>query len=102
MDDTLINRARCSVKLLELMAAGLPVIAGQVGQVMEYITHGESGILVAPSNPAALAQATLRLLDDTPLRLRLGKAAQARVVQHFNWDTLASTVEHAYGLALNG
>ncbi len=101
MDDTLINRSRCSVKLLELMAAGLPIIAGQVGQVMEYITHGESGILVEPSNPAALAQATLRLLDDAPLRLRLGKAAQTRVVQHFNWDTLASTVEHAYGVALD-
>lgn len=100
MDDTLINRARCSAKLLELMAAGLPIVAGRVGQVGEYIEHGRSGLLVPPSDPAALAQAALVLLHDAPLRARLGRAAHERVAQHFGWDTLVVHLERAYAAAL--
>jgi glycosyltransferase involved in cell wall biosynthesis len=100
MDDTLINRARCSAKLLELMAAGLPIVAGRVGQVGEYIEDGRSGLLVPPSDPAALARAALALLHDAPLRARLGRAARERVTQHFSWDTLALQAERAYGAAL--
>jgi len=96
MDDTLINRARGLAKLLELMAAGLPIVAGQVGQVAEYIQDGRSGLLVAPGDPAALARATLALLDDSALRTRLGQAARARVAQHYTWDKLALAAESAY------
>ena len=41
-DDTLINRTKCSAKLVELMAAGVPVVASRVGQNGEYIQHGKS------------------------------------------------------------
>jgi glycosyltransferase involved in cell wall biosynthesis len=99
MDDTLINRARCSVKVLELMASGLPIVAGRVGQVAEYIEHGKSGLLVEPSNPAALAKATLRLLDDEGLRSRLGLAAQNRATSVFTWDRVALQAERAYARA---
>lgn len=99
MDDTLINRARSSAKLLELMAAGLPIVAGRVGEVAEYIEDGRSGVLVAPSDPAALARATQALLADQSLRERLGQAARARVVQHYTWDQLAPAAERAYDLA---
>jgi len=101
MDDTLINRARCSAKLLELMAAGLPIVAGRVGQVGEYIEDGRSGLLVPPSDPAALAQAALVLLHDASLRARLGRAARERVTRHFSWDTLAVHLERAYAAALD-
>jgi glycosyltransferase involved in cell wall biosynthesis len=96
MDDTLINRARSSAKLLELMAAGLPIVAARVGQVAEYIEDGRSGLLVAPGNPAALARATLALLADAPLREQLGQGARARVAQHYTWDHLVPAAEQAY------
>jgi glycosyltransferase involved in cell wall biosynthesis len=99
MDDTLINRARSLAKLLELMAAGLPIVAGRVGQVAEYIEDGRSGLLVAPGDPAALARATLALLADPALRERLGQGARARVAQHYTWDRLALAAESAYRLA---
>jgi glycosyltransferase involved in cell wall biosynthesis len=102
VDDTLINRARCSVKLLELMAAGLPIVAGRVGQVAEYLDDGRSGLLVPPGDPAALAQAALRLLndDDGALRERLGKAARERAIRDFSWDRLVGEAERAYAVAL--
>jgi glycosyltransferase involved in cell wall biosynthesis len=102
MDDTLINRARCSVKLLELMAAGLPIVAGRVGQVAEYLDDERSGLLVPPGDPAALAQAALRLLndDDGSLRERLGKAARERAIRDFSWDRLVGEAERAYIIAM--
>jgi glycosyltransferase involved in cell wall biosynthesis len=100
MDDTLINRARSSAKLLELMAAGLPIVAARVGQVAEYIEDRHSGLLVAPGDPAALAHAVLALLADPALREGLGQAARARVTQHYTWDHLAPAAERAYKLAL--
>jgi glycosyltransferase involved in cell wall biosynthesis len=100
MDDTLINRARCSVKLLELLAAGLPVVAASVGEVREYISHGESGVLVPPGNVGALAAAVLRLLHDEALRQHLGAGARCAVAR-FAWDALAPLAEQAYGQALH-
>lgn len=95
LNDTLINRARCSVKLLELMAAGLPIVAGQVGQVSEYIEHQHSGLLVAPGDAAALARATLLLLEYADLRVRLGATARI-AVNAFRWERLVPGVEQAY------
>jgi glycosyltransferase involved in cell wall biosynthesis len=101
MDDTLINRARCSAKLLELLAAGLPVVAAQVGQVAEYIRHGSNGLLVPPGSPAALAQAACDLLADRPRQQQLAEQAQ-RSVAAFAWDRLVLTAEHAYQRASRG
>jgi glycosyltransferase involved in cell wall biosynthesis len=95
IDDTLVNRARCSAKLLEMMQAGLPVVAARVGQMGEYIQHGANGLLVPPGNPAALAQGVLRLLDDAALRQRLGVAGRQSLAA-FSWDILAPIAERAY------
>jgi glycosyltransferase involved in cell wall biosynthesis len=97
--DQLITRAKCSAKLLEMMAAGLAIVAGRVGQVTEYIEHGQSGLLVAPDDPGALAHATVQLLDDRSLRRRLGAGAQSRVAQHYTWERLAPLAERAYAVA---
>jgi glycosyltransferase involved in cell wall biosynthesis len=99
LDDTLINRARCSAKLIELMAAGLAVIAGDVGQSRAYIRDGENGLLVPPANPAALASAALRLLNDGVLTEQLRHAAR-RVVHEWHWDRLAPLAERAYTIAM--
>jgi len=95
-DDTLINRAKCSVKLIDLLAAGLPVVADAVGQNKEYIAHGEAGLLVGPEDDAAFADAIVSLLADPGLRARLGGAAARRMREHFNWGKLVEEVEEAY------
>ena len=101
MDDTLINRARGLAKLLELMAAGLPIVAARVGQVSEYLEDQRSGLLVAPADPAALARAALRLLAEPELRARLGRAARERAERSYSWDRLALQAEVAYRIALS-
>ncbi len=95
-DDTLINRAKCPVKLLDLLAAGLPVVAEAVGEIRELIRHGETGWLVAPGDLDGFAEGVVRLLDDPPLRERLGRAAAADVRARRAWERLAETVERAY------
>jgi len=97
--DTLVNRARCSAKLLELMGAGLALVASDVGEARSFITHEQSGLLVSPGDAAALAAAAIRLLDDAELRARLGAGAHT-VAQRFSWDRLAPTAEAAYHAAL--
>jgi len=94
-DDTLINRAKCSVKLIELMAAGLAIVADRVGQNGEYIEHGESGLL-SDGSPDRFAAAVAKVLNDGELRRRLGKGARDRIGSDFSWARLAQTVEGAY------
>jgi glycosyltransferase involved in cell wall biosynthesis len=81
------------------MAVGLPIVAGRVGQVAEYIEDGRSGVLVAPNDPAALAKAAIELLADRDLRARLGQAARTRAAEYFTWDRLALQAEKAYLIA---
>jgi glycosyltransferase involved in cell wall biosynthesis len=95
-DDTLVNRAKCSVKPLDLLAAGVPVVAEAVGQNREYIRHGETGWLVEPGDVDAFADAVVRLLEDAGLRERLGQAAAHDVRERFAWERLAQVVERAY------
>lgn len=95
-DDTLVNRSKSSVKLLELLAAGLPVVASAVGQNAEVIVDGQSGLLVAPGDAAVFAAAVSDLLDDADLRARLAAGAQTRVREQFRWSLLAPKVLGLY------
>jgi glycosyltransferase involved in cell wall biosynthesis len=100
-DDTLVNRAKCAVKLLDLMAAGVPVVAEAVGQNAVTVEHGVSGLLVPPGDSAAFAAAVIRLLDDLDLRERLSHGAQRRVRESLTWERLAVQVECAYARCKN-
>ena len=97
-DDTLVNRTKCAVKLLDLLAAGVPVVAEAVGQNREYIRHGETGWLVEPGDVAAFAEAVVHLLADAPLRQRLGEAAARDLRERFAWEHLVEIVERAYAM----
>jgi glycosyltransferase involved in cell wall biosynthesis len=75
------------------------VAASDVGEARAFITHEVSGLLVPPGDPAALAAATIRLLDDAALRARLANGAR-QAAAHHTWDALAPTLEAAYEVAL--
>ncbi len=95
-DDTLVNRAKCAVKLRDLLAAGVPVVAEAVGQNREYIQNGKTGFLVEPGDVLAFADAIVRVLTTPGLGDRLGRAAARDVRERFGWDRLAGVVEQAY------
>lgn len=86
---------------LEAMASGLPVVATTVGGVPEQIDHLESGILVRPDDPEALATWLIRLHDQPELRRRLGDAAAHRVRTRFTLARQADGLHRAYLTALN-
>jgi sugar transferase (PEP-CTERM/EpsH1 system associated) len=69
--------------VLEAMAAGLPVVATNVGGVGEVLVDGVTGTLVAPSDPAALARALHAYLADASLRQRHGAAGRERAESRF-------------------
>ncbi|MSP12978.1 MAG: glycosyltransferase [Chloroflexi bacterium] len=96
VDDTLLNRAKCSAKLLDLMAAGVPAIVEAVGQYAIYVEHGSSGLLIPSGDVAAWLQAATALIEHPALRRSLGAAAQARVTRDFTWEKLAEVAEAAY------
>ncbi|HZY42791.1 MAG TPA: glycosyltransferase family 4 protein, partial [Anaerolineae bacterium] len=74
-DDTLINRTKCSVKLIDLLAAGVPVVADAVGQNSEYIRHNETGMLTPTDDVDAMAEAAIDLWRDAARREQLGANA---------------------------
>jgi glycosyltransferase involved in cell wall biosynthesis len=71
------------LSLLEAMASGLPVVATRVGDVPVAVRDGETGLLVGPRDPAALAVALERLLADAEVRRAMGKAGRQRAVREF-------------------
>jgi glycosyltransferase involved in cell wall biosynthesis len=85
LDDTLVNRCRCSVKLLDLMLSGRAIVAERVGQAGEYLRDGQSGRLVSPADEAALAEAAVALLRDRAEAGRLGEAAERDARERFSW-----------------
>lgn len=72
-----------SVAVLEAMAAGKPVVATRVGENGRVLVDGESGLVVPPRQPQALAAALARLLDDPALRTRLALNAERRFRENF-------------------
>jgi len=82
--------------LLEAMAAELAVIATAVGGNPDAIAADESGILVPPRDPRALAVAMKRLASDPGLRRRLGAAARTRVEQRFTLERCVARYERLY------
>jgi glycosyltransferase involved in cell wall biosynthesis len=67
----------------EAAAHGVPVVATRVGGVPEVVVEGETGMLVAPGDPAALAAAITPLLDDPGLRAAMGARARERALKRF-------------------
>lgn len=101
-DDTLVNRTKCPAKLAELAAAGVPVAAEAVGQVAEYLAHGESGLLAVPGDYTALADHAVRLLTDREYAHALGVSAAERMRNMFSWEHAAGALTTLYETVLRG
>lgn len=76
--------------LLEAMAAGVPVIATRLGGVVDFVTHDQTGLLVADRAPAQIAQAVRRLVADAALTRQLTTHARKQVNAVFARETSAA------------
>jgi L-malate glycosyltransferase len=70
-----------NTSLLDAMTVGAPIVAARAGGMPELVRHEETGLLVPPSDPAALAGAIERIVTDRSLAARLGQGARARSTQ---------------------
>ena len=82
--------------ILESMAAGKPVVATDVGGNPEAIVDGETGFLVPPKDPKALAKEIIRLLENKPLAQKMGSAGRERVRQYFTLEGMIKKYELIY------
>jgi glycosyltransferase involved in cell wall biosynthesis len=84
------------ISILEAMARRRPVVASVVGGIPEVLTHGLDGLLVLPADPAALAEACIRLACSPALRRELGEAGRATVEARFSLDAMVRRIEAVY------
>lgn len=101
MDDTLLNRTKCPVKLADMLSVGLPVVAEAVGQTPEYIRHGETGWLSPSGDVAGLVEGIITLLTDEARRQQLALGAWRHLEAHFTWEQLAVRAERLYSPLLS-
>lgn len=78
-----------SIAGLEAMASGRPVIGTTVGGIPEIVAADQTGLLVPPRSPEAMARAMRRLIEDRDLSRRLGAAGRKTVEERFSWVTVA-------------
>ncbi len=82
--------------LIEAMAASKPVVATRAGATPEIIEDGEQGLLVAPGNPSALADAVIRILADRGLADSMGRKGRLRVQERFHVRQYVDGVQAIY------
>jgi glycosyltransferase involved in cell wall biosynthesis len=86
----------CPTVTFEAMAAGKPVVASALGGLLDQVTDGVTGLLVAPGDSAALAQAMAQLTSDPALREKMGSAARHRFETRFEANVIIDRIESIY------
>jgi glycosyltransferase involved in cell wall biosynthesis len=89
-------REGISNTVLEAMASGVPVVATATGGNVELVAPNETGILVAPGDSAALADAIGAYFDSEDLRRRHGRDARARVVANYSIAAMLEQYRNLY------
>lgn len=85
---------------LESSAMGVPVVASNVGGLPETVRHGETGLLVPPQSPEAIAEAVIHLLQNPQLRRRFSRAGRAFVEREYDWTLILDKWMRTYETAL--
>ncbi|GAB4150744.1 MAG: glycosyltransferase family 4 protein [Candidatus Promineifilaceae bacterium] len=98
MEDNLLNRTKCPVKLADMLYCGVPVVGEAVGQVPEYVVHEQTGRLRSVGDNNGIAADLVYILQNPLYRRALSLAAHEHVLLHFSWDQLAARAEGAYTL----
>ncbi|MBE9068785.1 glycosyltransferase family 4 protein [Leptolyngbya cf. ectocarpi LEGE 11479] len=80
------------LKVVEYMAAGLPVVVSRIGQLADLVENNVTGLLCPPGNEAALANALERLWLSPSLRECLGLMAKRHILMHHTWDGVARQI----------
>ena len=80
------------LKLFEYMGCGVPVIASDIGQIADVVSHGETGLLYSPGDIDALTRSCQELLADPQRRQRMGLKAAALIHEQYTWDHNATRV----------
>lgn len=87
--------------LVEAMASGIPVVSTELGTGTSFVNrHGETGLVVPPGDPEALAGALNRLIADPELRSRMGQAGLRRAHEVFSAERMVETVLDVYREAI--
>lgn len=92
-----INKARSPLKVFESMAAGVPVITGDVGDRREILENGKSGLLVNAGDPNELAKGIISLFQDEKFKNEIIRNASCRI-NDFYWDKLINNFIKIYEL----
>jgi len=87
--DKEINVEGFGISFLEAGASGIPSVAGDSGGVRSAVRDGETGNVVPPADPDAIADAIRSLLLNPERRKQMGRAARHAVETHYNWDRVA-------------
>ena len=82
--------------IMEAMAAGIPVVAGDLPGNAELVIPGETGYLVPVGNRAAFSKWTQRLLNDPDLARQFGEAGKRRMVEHFGVEKMVGAYTDLY------
>ncbi len=82
--------------VMEAMGMGVPVIATNIGGSLEQVADGETGYLVPPGDPAALAEKLEPLLRDAELRARMGAAGRQRIAERFTVGGMVEKIVRVY------
>ena len=87
---------------MQAAACGLPAVTTPIGAIPEAVVDGETGLLVPPRSPPALAAALERLMTDAPLRARMGAAAHAHAQANFGIDRMLDAMEAVFARVAGG
>jgi glycosyltransferase involved in cell wall biosynthesis len=88
------------VVLVEALANRCPVVASEVGGIVDVIHHEKTGLLVPEKDERALADAIVRLLEDRALAAQLASAGAAFAQQHFDWERITDETQALYEQAI--
>ncbi|MBI1870453.1 MAG: glycosyltransferase family 4 protein [Chlamydiae bacterium] len=90
-----------SLSILEAQAAGVPVVASNVGGISEVVVDGKTGILVPPQDSQALERTLNKMLEDPALARHMGSQGREHVSQKFNLDRMTDKVIALYEKVLS-